>query len=143
MNEQKSVKTDEITLDYPKNKDNLTLLLEKLGGLIFQNKQPGSAGSNPLQTKLEKIIEDSKNQCISKYSKKLNKNLAEKNKSQGSEDGESLYVVLLHLQEEEDLSFLLDTFYHIEKLNPTFTKEYPQNYEQYLEFEKERKQKEK
>ena len=40
-------------------------------------------------------------------------------------------IVMLHLATEEDLSFLVKVFYYWEELYPTFTKKYPQTYEEY------------
>lgn len=58
------------------------------------------------------------------------------------EEKEQKTLVMLHLANEEDMTFLVRVFYYWQELYPTFTKEYPQTYEEYKKYKEEQIKKE-
>jgi len=51
-----------------------------------------------------------------------------------SKEENTHYIVLAHLNEEEDISFLIKVLYYWEELNPTFSKNQPKTIEEYKKY---------
>ena len=94
--------------------DNGLALIEKIGDRILMNRQEGVHVKNIIDNNsLKNDIERSKN-----------------------------YVVMVHLANEEDLSFLLKVLYYWEDKYPTFSLKHPKNPEDYVKYKEQLAKKE-
>jgi len=114
--------------------NNSNLLMEKLGALILNDSEdPGS-----LRAALDKEqrVFSRRTHCrpVSEVSKEKYPSTVPSR--------ERTYVVIAHLSEEEDISFLVKVLYYWEMLYPQFSHKYPQTVEQYKVYKEQKEKKE-
>ena len=97
--------------------NNYFAILEKLGRLLLNQKDEGLTFRNVINN--DQVLHRPMN-----------------------DEKEKKTIVMLHLANEEDLSFLVKVFYYWEELYPTFSKKYPQTYENYKKHKESQSKKE-
>ncbi|KRX02870.1 HECT-domain-containing protein [Pseudocohnilembus persalinus] len=134
---EKDIKTQVIKNDLSQNKhpdSNISLLMEKIGFYIL-SKGGQARMADKIQQKIYRIIQESKyNQSWTKTSKSINQELKQKVHQKKYEEITDKYIIMGHMSEEEDLSYLIHLVFHWEKQNPTFTKKLPKNYKELSQF---------
>lgn len=122
----------EIPYDKPVSlfkENNITLIMEKIGQKILSKHEDNSL-LNTLNS--YRPINGRSVPSIKLMKFNSSKSESSENAPPQAQASEKNNVVLVHLSNEEDITFLLNVYYYWEELHPTFTADFPKTVEEYL-----------